>query len=430
MDRLSGKLGKGLVMRQTASGPVLAVAAAKASNPRRSERQANTRCQMANLIANFRLFNGKLFEAFESKKPGVSDANMYVGINYGNDPVYITKQMRMAGACVLAENQFSQGSLPAIGYALNGSNQLVSDLAIGTLVIDENTTVGELSEALIRLNDGWEEGDQLTYFAGVQNIGADGMPRATMKAQKVVLDVTDDTPLLGVVSSAGFTSVAASGASGNVLASGYVLDNAGAAWVHSRNQGNGNTKVSAQRLVVVSDILANYQTYAALRASADSYGGITSKAVYLNPSSGLNDLVTVPSGSGSTTGTPVSSDSGSGTGSGTGTGSGSGSGTGSGSGSGSGTGTESGSGNSEPAAPVSVAAPAFFGNTEFTESTMVSMSSEQGAEIHYTTDGSTPTSASSLYSEPITISETTTVKAIAFKSGVASEVSEQTYTKS
>ncbi len=418
MDRLSGKLGKGLVMRQTASGPVLAVAAAKASNPRRSERQANTRCQMANLIANFRLFNGKLFEAFEAKRPGVSDANMYVGINYGNDPVYITKQMRMAGACVLAENQFSQGSLPAIGYALNGSNQLVSDLAIGTLVIDENTTVGELSEALIRLNDGWEDGDQLTYFAGVQNIGADGMPRATMKAQKVVLDVTDDTPLLGVVSSAGFTSVAASGASGNVLASGYVLDNAGAAWVHSRNQGNGNTKVSAQRLVVVSDILADYQTYTALRASADSYGGITSKAVYLNPSSGLNDLVTVPSGSGSTTGTPVSSESGSGTGSGTGTETGSG------------TGTESGSGNSEPATPVSVAAPAFFGNTEFTESTMVSMSSEQGAEIHYTTDGSTPTSASSLYSEPITITETTTVKAIAFKSGVASEVSEQTYTKS
>lgn len=420
MDRLSGKLGKGLVMRQTASGPVLAVTAAKASNPRRSERQANTRCQMANLIANFRLFNGKLSEAFESKKPGVSDANMYVGINYGNEPVYITKQMRMAGACVLAENQFSQGSLPAIGYALNGSNQLVSDLAIGTLVIDENTTVGELSEALIRLNDGWEDGDQLTYFAGVQNIGADGMPRATMKAQKVVLDVTDDTPLLGVVSSAGFTSVAASGASGNVLASGYVLDNAGAAWVHSRNQGNGNTKVSAQRLVVVSDILADYQTYAALRASADSYGGITSKAVYLNPSSGLNDLVTVPSGSGSTTGTPVSSDSGSGSGTGTETGSGSESGSGSG----------SGSGNSEPATPVSVAAPAFFGNTEFTESTMVSMSSEQGAEIHYTTDGSTPTSANSLYSEPITITETTTVKAIAFKSGIASEVSEQTYTKS
>lgn len=142
MDRLSGKLGKGLVMRQTASGPVLAVTAAKASNPRRSERQANTRCQMANLIANFRLFNGKLSEAFESKRPGVSDANMYVGINYGNDPVYITKQMRMAGACVLAENQFSQGSLPAIGYALNGSTPTsASSLYSEPITITETTTV-------------------------------------------------------------------------------------------------------------------------------------------------------------------------------------------------------------------------------------------------------------------------------------------------
>jgi hypothetical protein len=43
-----------------------------------------------------------------------------------------------------------------------------------------------------------------------------------------------------------------------------------------------------------------------------------------------------------------------------------------------------------------------------------------GAEIRYTTDGSTPISESILYSEAITLSETTTVKAIAIKNGVSS----------
>ncbi len=55
-----------------------------------------------------------------------------------------------------------------------------------------------------------------------------------------------------------------------------------------------------------------------------------------------------------------------------------------------------------------------------------------GASIRYTTDGSTPSStAGTLYSGPITVSNTTTIKAIAFKSGLTnSTVSSATYTSS
>ena len=89
----------------------------------------------------------------------------------------------------------------------------------------------------------------------------------------------------------------------------------------------------------------------------------------------------------------------------------------------------------EPSAPhtetpsVTVAAPQFAGETQFEESTQVSMSAESGASIYYTLDGSTPTAESALYSAPVTLTDTTTVKAIAIKDGVSSSVTSRTYTK-
>ena len=88
-----------------------------------------------------------------------------------------------------------------------------------------------------------------------------------------------------------------------------------------------------------------------------------------------------------------------------------------------------GSGN-ENQNPVTVAAPTISGTTPFESSTQVTMSAESGAEIRYTTNGSTPTTSSTLYSSALTLNETTTVKAIAVKNGVSSSVASQTFTKS
>lgn len=80
---------------------------------------------------------------------------------------------------------------------------------------------------------------------------------------------------------------------------------------------------------------------------------------------------------------------------------------------------------------VSVAAPTISGNTTFAESTQVTMAcATAGASIYYTIDGSTPSAASTLYSDPITLSDTTTVKAIAVKGGESSAVTTQMFSKS
>ena len=77
----------------------------------------------------------------------------------------------------------------------------------------------------------------------------------------------------------------------------------------------------------------------------------------------------------------------------------------------------------------SVTAPVISGTTPFSDSTQVTMSAESGAEIRYTSDGSTPTASSTLYSSAITLNDTTTIKAVAVKNGTLSEVATKTFTK-
>ena len=90
---------------------------------------------------------------------------------------------------------------------------------------------------------------------------------------------------------------------------------------------------------------------------------------------------------------------------------------------GSGTGGNGGSQSEPPAAPT------ISGKTSFSDSTTVSLSGPDGADIYYTLDGSTPTSESTMYTEEFGLSETTTVKAVAIKDGQSSEVVSKIFTK-
>ena len=80
-------------------------------------------------------------------------------------------------------------------------------------------------------------------------------------------------------------------------------------------------------------------------------------------------------------------------------------------------------------APAVVAAPVISGNQTFTDTTQVSISAAAGATIRYTTNGTTPNAGSTPYSEPFTLSDTTTVKAIAFLNGESSSVATKVFTK-
>lgn len=76
-----------------------------------------------------------------------------------------------------------------------------------------------------------------------------------------------------------------------------------------------------------------------------------------------------------------------------------------------------------------VVAPTITGETPFNEVTYCKITAEEGAEIRYTLDGTEPTATSTLYTDSITITATTTVKAIAIKDGKTSNVAQKVFEK-
>ena len=75
--------------------------------------------------------------------------------------------------------------------------------------------------------------------------------------------------------------------------------------------------------------------------------------------------------------------------------------------------------------------PTISGIANFQTSTTVTITGPEGATIRYTSDGSTPTATSGeVYTEPFTLNDSATIKAVAVVDGVASEVTTRVFTKS
>jgi len=95
-----------------------------------------------------------------------------------------------------------------------------------------------------------------------------------------------------------------------------------------------------------------------------------------------------------------------------------------------GSGSQSGSQNSgSQSQQSSVAAPTISGVSPFEETSQVSISGPDGATIYYSENGDDPDANDTLYTQPFTIDETTTIKAIAIKDGVSSQVTTKVFTK-
>jgi len=274
-NQLSGRIGD-RIYRQTRYGTVVSIVPQKPATPMRSERQMRNRTQMANLCNNCRLYSDAIDTLFEDKAPSHTNYNVFLQLNLGRCPVYLTKHEVAERVCVVAPYQFSRGLLRPIGYELNTEGILRSDLSLGKLEVGKDTTVADLSEALIHHNAGWQEGDLLVFLHVEQFTDSTGMPRATPELSTLTLNTTDHASaqrLAEQVSPLGFSSMKVPELVEGpfYLGMSEPLENGGAAWLHLRFNARGKAQVSSQWLAVVNPILALYRSDEAFRRAAASY---------------------------------------------------------------------------------------------------------------------------------------------------------------
>ena len=87
-------------------------------------------------------------------------------------------------------------------------------------------------------------------------------------------------------------------------------------------------------------------------------------------------------------------------------------------------------GNREITTPGASDVPTISGTDKFSDRTEVTITTTPGAIIYYTTDGTVPTNESQKYNTPITLTETTTIQAIAIEGGhIMSDVVGMAFTK-
>lgn len=281
ISRLRGSIGQ-LTFARVGGKTVVREKVEKQTVPTRTRRQMRCRVIWANLVNLYRAFSDTLHPSFESKERGRSDFNEFMSVNLGANSVALTAEEARQGGCVVSSYQVTRGSLPGVDVQLGENNVAVTDLSMGGMTIGASTTMKTFSQAIVDHNPAWENGDQLTVFVAHQLQDAStGLPRVTIEAIELTLDVNDELTLLGDLVEANFFGVE----NGKLAVGGSV--NGGIAVVHSRLTKDG-TKVSTQFFVVNNALLSRYQSAEAIEAAVQSYGGLKQEE-FLTPN--IDDLV-------------------------------------------------------------------------------------------------------------------------------------------
>lgn len=160
----------------------------------RSEAQQTQRIKWANLVNFYKVCRTWMPKAFEGKKPGQSDYNRLMQVNMPFTDIYLTKNEAAVGACVAEDYIISQGSLPSVEMSKSGTG-FVTNIYVGDLTINEATTVGAFSQALVENNTNIEYGMQISYVSLMQSVDSLGVPRLICTFYEVTLKQNSEDKL-------------------------------------------------------------------------------------------------------------------------------------------------------------------------------------------------------------------------------------------
>ena len=274
LKKLNGSAGS-LTFKQVNGQTVVSEKATIVKNSR-TPAQQRQRTKWGNVVQMYKGICPLINYGYEAKPAGCSDYNMFMKANMKLTDIYLTRDEVAGGACIAAPYQLTQGSLPSIVVVGNGENAK-TDIFLGDLVIDENTTVKEFAQAVVSNNADYDYGDQIAFFDVLQKVNAVSLiPYCQFSATNVVLDKASEVKLWDLVNKHGFAS----------SEDGFLMHTEGEGngvygWVHSR-KGSGKTLVSTQTLINNNaEMLAEYSGDNAYQRSVKTYGGESS--AFLTP---------------------------------------------------------------------------------------------------------------------------------------------------
>ena len=129
-----------------------------------------TRLRWNNLLNAWRELGPELRGLFETKKPGLTDYNAFMGQNMPLSTVFVPNKNSGERICVAENYVVSLGSLmPSIELVEKG-DVLVSSLRVGDLVLTEDTRQGQLAYEIVRHSEGAiRNGDEIQMVVVWQN---------------------------------------------------------------------------------------------------------------------------------------------------------------------------------------------------------------------------------------------------------------------
>lgn len=228
-------------------------------------------------------------DSFENKKPQESDYNAFVSANIANTLVALTKSDVNNGTAVVAPYRITSGTLPNISVNLSGQN-LVSDLIVGNLTIDENTTIGELSTALIENNNGITQGMQLSIIVNLQLATTNSnVPYIVARAYEMLIEPDNGAELTTVIPDGILTAVTTTE---RVLAISTDDLGVGAGTFILSHTIGGKTYVSTQSLVMfgVNSIYTSFTSAGKWIQAIQSYGLGTEPFLSSNSANGATGV--------------------------------------------------------------------------------------------------------------------------------------------
>ena len=240
---LEGKVGA--ITFYTSEGRQISRASSNVSNygvsAKRTTRQQRRRVRWANLVNFYKISQGWMYFAFESKKKGVSDYNKLMSLNVSSSKIALTRNQAASGACVVDSYQVTEGSLPPI-MMRRQDNIWLTNIAIGLESITDTTTIAEFSRSVLASNSWMKENMQISFISYMQEIDSLGIPRVRCTPYELTLSKSSTETVRSYLPK--FCSSLANGylATSNEIATGCFT------YILSLTE-NGKTLVSTQRLV-------------------------------------------------------------------------------------------------------------------------------------------------------------------------------------